>query len=274
MALSKKQLDASFSNEYVCAEALPAYVRDCTHPVERDFEMPDFAEVMRRGWRWALEGMQSAQPLTWKELESFAPALEYREVFTEDNGEKLYWGDLLLRLQDRYLPVFPYSREMSYEFRVSLGEVHPFVSSLPASIGFSHYNRVAGLGWVTKIPYGYGDYSRMWPHRADMGMSLRGLFASERRKNGNTVADELRRFLTTQQTSVDDVLGAFYVFLDTRPAGDISDSGALYLVEANSEDRRILSVQSMDFTSLRVQPDPAEWLDRYTSALLRRLKIK
>jgi hypothetical protein len=96
---------------------------------------------------------------------------------------------------------------------------------------------------------------------------------NERRKNGAQVADELRRFQTSPRKSVDDVLGGFYVFLDTRSAGDVSDSGDLLLVEEDSKDQQILEVRSMNFASIKVKENPVEWLDRYTSALLRRLQI-
>ena len=107
MALSKQAVNTSYANTFVRADELPEHVRDCKHPIELEFEMPDFAEVMRQGWQWIFDGMKSARPLTWAELDSQTTTLEYREIYSESCGERFQWGDLLLCLRNRNLPVFP-----------------------------------------------------------------------------------------------------------------------------------------------------------------------
>src|SRR5687768_9822786 len=108
MALSRQTVESSYTRVYSRVDELPDYVVECRHPIETDLEMPDFSTVMSRGWQWIYAKTQSLQPLTFGELEQLNPSLEFREDFIESDGEKLYWGDLLLRLNDRFLPVFPH----------------------------------------------------------------------------------------------------------------------------------------------------------------------
>jgi hypothetical protein len=274
IALTRDLVERAYANSYLRAEDLPKHVRDCVHPVDADVDLLDYAGVLSKGWRWAFEHMASGQPRTFAEIEKHSPALEFREYFEESADGRKWWGDLLLRLAERYIPLFPYFPGETFEERIANGEQDEFVSSLPPAMGLAHYGRIAGMALVKSVPYSYLDYSRFWPHRADRVLDLATFFERERISGVATVASHLRRVATIKRESDDDMLRGFLVLLDTRSVGETQQPRDLLLVEASAKKPEIYLVSGLNFAAMGPLRDSADWLDGYTSAILRRIQMK
>ena len=152
IALTRDLVEQAYAQSYLRADELPKYVLDGIHPIDADIDLPDYAGVLRKGWKWAFEYMAKGQPRTYAEIEKLSPALEFREFFIESGGDRRWWGDLLLKLGDRYVPLFPYFARETFEERAADGEEDEFVSSLPPAIGMAHYGRIAGMAVVNENP--------------------------------------------------------------------------------------------------------------------------
>lgn len=274
LALTRELVEKTYANRYLRAEDLPKHVRDGVHPIDADIDLPDYAGVLSKGWRWAFEHMATGQPRTFAEIDKHSPTLEFREYFVESPDGRRWWGDLLLKLGEHYVPLFPYFQGETFEERVASGEQHEFVSSLPPAIGLAHYGRIAGMAVVNTVPYSYLDYSRFWPHRADRALDLATFFERERITEVAAAASNLRRVVTITQKSEDDVLRSFLVLLDTHSVGEAQQPRDLLLVEASAKEPKIYRVGGLNFAAIEPLRDPADWLDGYTSAILRRIQMK
>jgi hypothetical protein len=274
IALTRTFVEQAYANVYLRAQDLPKHVRDGVHPIDADIDLPDYAGVLSKGWRWAFEHMASGQPRTFAEIDKQSPTLEFREYFTESAGDRRWWGDLLLKLGEHYVPLFPYFPGETFEERVANHEEEEFVSSLPRAIGLAHYGRIAGMAFVNNIPYSYLDYSRFWPHRADRALDLAAFFERERISGVASAARHLRRVATVTRKSDDELLRGFLVLLDTRNVGEAQQPRDLLLVEASARKPEIFLVNGLDFAAMEPLRNPVDWLDSYTSAILRRMQMK
>lgn len=274
IALSRDLVDRVYAKSYSRPEDLPKHVIEGIHPIDSDIDLPDYAGVLRKGWEWAFEHMAVGQPRTYAEIAKQSPTFEFREYFAESEGERRWWGDLLMKLGDRYIPLFPYFAGETFEERAANNEVDEFVSSLPSAIGMAHYSRIAGMAVVDEVPYSYLDYARFWPHRADRVLDLATFFDRERISIESSAVKSLRRVASVSRKSEDDALRGFLVLLDTRGIGEASGAKDLLLVEASAKAPVVLLVSELNFAEIRPLADAADWLDGYTSAILRRLQLR
>ncbi|MCI3953578.1 MAG: hypothetical protein K0R53_3078 [Burkholderiales bacterium] len=243
---------------------------DCVHPCVPGLDLCNYELPLRKGWRWAFEGMAEHLPLTFKELESAQPRLEYREVIFEMHGEQQWWGDLLLRIHGRFVPVFAYLDGDTLEEAVARGKPHSFSTSLPPAIALGYGWRVAGLGFVASVPYNYRDESRQWPCRMDVGNGLLSSRPSALKASEDSIMESLMRAASLE---VEKPSGKFHLLFDSRPAGDHSISGEQLVVASGVGTVAIYHMQRWDFSTLKHLPDPTGWLDRQTSVILRRMQV-
>jgi hypothetical protein len=88
-----------------------------------------------------------------------------------------------------------------------------------------------------------------------------------------SVIEHLQRVATVQHGEGEKILDEFDLLLDTRKPGDFSLSGQLLVFEAKVSTPRVHLVKSWDFSSIEILPDPEGWLDRHSSAVVRRTQI-
>jgi hypothetical protein len=273
LGLSRKSVDLVYPVAITDPDELPRHVVDRVDPLRPDIELLDYATPLRNGWSWAFAPMAQELPRTFAELESADPRFEYRECIHEDHGERIWWGDLLLRVHDRFVPVIPYFQGDTWEERQARGQSHSLISSLPARVARGYYYRISGVGLVAELPYSSFDLGRLWPCPMETGHGLASAMDEMPDAVRRSAAHALRHVASLEYPDAEQVISGFHVLFDSRAPGVRTRTGEQLLIEVDSREPRIFLVRGWDFATLKVLDDPADWLDQQTCAVLRRMRM-